>query len=58
MASEVEMPEPVTFEQMYLMAIIEELRGLRADIAKLNQEPESPVKVRDRPKKKVRGGDQ
>ena len=30
-------PEAVRFEQMFLMAIVDELRGLRADIAKLSK---------------------
>ncbi len=39
------MPDPVTIEQMYLFGILEELRGLRADIAALKQSPEDAKKV-------------
>jgi hypothetical protein len=44
--------EPVTIEQSYLVAIVEELRGLRADIAALKQSPEDAKAVVVMSKKK------
>ena len=47
-----DLPEGITFEQTYLLAIIAELRGIRLELGRLSKPPKIPVEGDAMAKKK------